>query len=127
MNRIKIRRALCLCIILILLSLMLIACDGNKLSGTYYSTDGIAQTFTFKGDTVSMSAFGINVTEHIRLMMTSSQSAIRCLEYHMIGSNHFLSPAIRFISAVRSLSRNRRKYAGSTSRKTDLKGNAQHD
>ena len=61
MNRIKIRRALCLCIILILLSLMLIACDGNKLSGTYYSTDGISQTFTFKGDTVTMSAFGINV------------------------------------------------------------------
>ena len=62
MNRIKIRRALCLCIILILLSLMLIACDGNKLSGTYYSTDGISQTFTFKGDTVTMSTFGINIT-----------------------------------------------------------------
>lgn len=62
MNGIKIRRALCLCMILILLSLLLTACGDNKLSGTYYSTDGISQMFTFKGDTVTMSAFGINAT-----------------------------------------------------------------
>ena len=62
MNGIKIRRALCLCMILILLSLLLTACGGNKLSGTYYCTDGISQTFTLKGDTVTMSSFGINAT-----------------------------------------------------------------
>lgn len=58
----KWRRLLCLCMALVLLSLLLTACGDSKLSGTYYSADGISQTFTFKGDTVTMSAFGINAT-----------------------------------------------------------------
>ena len=47
-----------LCIALIVLADMF----APKLSGTYYSADGISQTFTFKDDTVTMSAFGINAT-----------------------------------------------------------------
>ena len=51
MNRIKIRRALCLCMILILLSLLLTACGGNKPSGTM---DG----FTIEGKWKSIGSYG---------------------------------------------------------------------
>ena len=62
MNKTKTQRALCLLTALVLLSLLLTACSGSKLSGTYYSADGISQSFTFHGDQVTMSAFGINAT-----------------------------------------------------------------
>lgn len=55
----KIRLALCM--VLVLCAMLLTAC-GGRLSGTYYSTDGISQSFTFDGDTVTMSAFGINAS-----------------------------------------------------------------
>ncbi len=35
---------------------------GNSLKGTYTSEGLVAQTFTFDGDDVTMSAFGINVS-----------------------------------------------------------------
>lgn len=54
-------RAACLCMAALLLCTMLSAC-GSQLSGTYRSTDVIAQTFTFSGNTVTMSAFGINAS-----------------------------------------------------------------
>lgn len=43
------------------LALTLSAC-GGKLKGTYASEGLVAQTFTFDGDDVTMSAFGINVS-----------------------------------------------------------------
>lgn len=43
------------------LILTLSSCGGS-LKGTYASEGLIAQTFTFDGDNVTMSAFGINVT-----------------------------------------------------------------
>lgn len=43
------------------LILTLSSCGGN-LKGTYASEGLIAQTFTFDGDNVTMSAFGINVS-----------------------------------------------------------------
>ena len=43
------------------LILTLSACGGG-LKGTYASEGLVAQTFTFDGDDVTMSAFGINVT-----------------------------------------------------------------
>ena len=46
---------LCLCIVLA-------ACSGSKLSGTYKSKGLIAQSFTFDGDKITMSAFGINAS-----------------------------------------------------------------
>lgn len=44
----------CLCAVL------LVGCGSPKLDGTYYSQGPIAQTFTFDGDRVTMSAFGMN-------------------------------------------------------------------
>lgn len=35
---------------------------GGRLKGTYTSEGLVAQTFTFDGDDVTMSAFGINVS-----------------------------------------------------------------
>ena len=55
------RRILCLCLSLLLV-LTLTACGSTKLNGTYKSSDFIAQTFTFKDDKVTMSAFGINAS-----------------------------------------------------------------
>ena len=56
------RSGLCIALIVLAAVLLLNSCGGSKLSGTYYSADGISQTFTFKDDTVTMSAFGINAT-----------------------------------------------------------------
>ena len=52
-----IRIAIC-AMIVTLASTLLVACGGG-LSGTYYSADGL-QAFTFNGDNVTMSAFGVN-------------------------------------------------------------------
>ena len=41
---------------------MLTACGGSKLNGTYHSQGLISQSFTFDGDQVTMSAFGINAS-----------------------------------------------------------------
>ncbi len=54
------RHAAVLCLLILLVTLAVSACGSDKLSGTYSSTDLIAQTFTFNGDSVTMSAFGIN-------------------------------------------------------------------
>lgn len=58
MKKIKHGIALLLAVTLIL---TLSAC-GSKLKGTYVSEGLISQTFTFDGDDVTMSAFGINVS-----------------------------------------------------------------
>ena len=42
--------------------LLLTACGGGKPNGTYVSKGLVPQTYTFKGDQVTMSAFGINAT-----------------------------------------------------------------
>lgn len=46
---------------------MLTACGGSKLDGTYYSQGLISQSFTFDGDQVTMSAFGINASGTYKL------------------------------------------------------------
>lgn len=48
-------------LLIVSLVILLTAC-GGKLKGTYTSQKGIAQTFIFDGDNVTMSAFGINAT-----------------------------------------------------------------
>lgn len=40
----------------------LTACGGNELKGSYKSQGLAAQTFTFDGDEVTMSAFGLNAS-----------------------------------------------------------------
>ncbi len=58
----KKRVALPVAIALVALAVVLFAISGgSKLKGTYVSEEGISQTFTFNGDEVTMSAFGINV------------------------------------------------------------------
>ncbi len=64
-KRTHITRALACVLALVLLTTALTACGGGStLSGTYRSNDLIAQAFTFSGDTVMMSAFGINANGH---------------------------------------------------------------
>lgn len=48
---------LCLTVVCILT-----ACGSNDLKGSYKSQGLVAQTFTFDGDEVTMSAFGLNAS-----------------------------------------------------------------
>ena len=60
-------RTVALAALLIAAIVFLSACGGAKLSGTYSSADMVAQTFTFRGDTVVMSAFGVNAAGTYRI------------------------------------------------------------
>ena len=55
-------RLLSVLLTVILCVTMLTACGGSKLDGTYHSQGLISQSFTFDGDQVTMSAFGINAS-----------------------------------------------------------------
>ena len=55
-------RLLSVLLTVILCATMLTACGGSKLDGTYHSQGLISQSFTFDGDQVTMSAFGINAS-----------------------------------------------------------------
>lgn len=46
---------------------MLTACAGAKLDGTYRAQGLISQSFTFDGDQVTMSAFGMNASGTYRI------------------------------------------------------------
>lgn len=46
----------------IVMALLLTACGVGKPNGTYVAKGLISQSYTFKGDQVTMSAFGINAT-----------------------------------------------------------------
>lgn len=56
------RQLLSVLLAVILCATMLTACGGSKLDGTYRSQGLISQSFTFDGDQVSMSAFGMNAS-----------------------------------------------------------------
>ena len=55
-------RLLSVLLAVVLCATMLTACGGSKLNGTYHSQGLISQSFTFDGDQVTMSAFGINAS-----------------------------------------------------------------
>ena len=55
-------RLLSVLLAVVLCATMLPACGGSKLDGTYHSQGLISQSFTFDGDQVTMSAFGINAS-----------------------------------------------------------------
>ena len=55
-------RLLSVLLAVVLCATMLTACGGSKLDGTYHSQGLISQSFTFDGDQVTMSAFGINAS-----------------------------------------------------------------
>ena len=60
-------RLLSVLLAVVLCATMLTACGGSKLDGTYHSQGLIPQSFTFDGDQVTMSAFGINASGTYRI------------------------------------------------------------
>ena len=52
----------CLALLLAVIMMLSLTACGSGLKGTYYSEGFVSQTFTFDGDNVTMSAFGINVS-----------------------------------------------------------------
>ena len=60
-------RLLSVLLAVVLCATMLTACGGLKLDGTYHSQGLISQSFTFDGDQVTMSAFGINASGTYRI------------------------------------------------------------
>ena len=60
-------RLLSVLLAVVLCATMLTACGGSKLDGTYHSQGLISQSFTFDGDQVTMSAFGINASGTYRI------------------------------------------------------------
>jgi hypothetical protein len=58
----SIKKGLIITVAFCLVLTALAACSGGGLSGTYKSGGLISQSFTFKGDDVTMSAFGINAS-----------------------------------------------------------------
>ena len=57
-------RLLSVLLAVVLCATMLTACGGSKLDGTYHSQGLISQSFTFDGDQVTMSAFGVNASTY---------------------------------------------------------------
>ncbi len=74
----KMKRGIAL-LLAVTLILTLSAC-GSKLKGTYVSEGLVSQTFTFDGDDVTMSAFGINVSGKYKI----SDSQITII-YSLLG------------------------------------------
>ena len=60
-------RLLSVLLAVVLCATMLTACGGSKLDGTYHSQGLISQSFTFDGDQVTMSAFGVNASVTYRI------------------------------------------------------------
>ena len=60
-------RLLSVLLAVILCATTLTACGGAKLDGTYHSQGLISQSFTFDGDQVTMSAFGVNASGAYRI------------------------------------------------------------
>lgn len=77
----KMKKAGALSLLLVLV-LLLPSC-GNKLDGTYVSQGLIAQSFTFDGDEITMSAFGINASGTYKI--SSGQINIT---YSLFGSEY---------------------------------------
>lgn len=67
-------------LLLALTLILTLSSCGSGLKGTYASEGLIAQTFTFDGDNVTMSAFGINVTGKYKI--SGGQIAIT---YSLLG------------------------------------------
>ena len=60
-------RLLSVLLAVVLCATMLTACGSSKLDGTYHSQGLITQSFTFDGDQVTMSAFGVNASGTYRI------------------------------------------------------------
>ena len=60
-------RLLSVLLAVVLCATILTACGGSKLDGAYPSQGLISQSFTFDGDQVTMSAFGVNASGTYRI------------------------------------------------------------
>ena len=60
-------RLLSVLLAVVLCATMLTTCGGSQLDGTYHSQGLISQSFTFDGDQVTMSAFGVNASGTYRI------------------------------------------------------------
>ena len=63
----KMKKSISLLVILCIAATMLTTCGGSKLDGTYHSQGLISLSFTFDGDQVTMSAFGVNASGTYRI------------------------------------------------------------
>lgn len=67
----------------VILTLSLAGCGSGKLNGTYASQGLIPQTFTFDGDSVTMSAFGLQVSGKYRV-----EDGEILINYSMFGQEY---------------------------------------
>ncbi|MBR2594387.1 MAG: hypothetical protein IKD83_07210 [Firmicutes bacterium] len=77
------KKLACTTFAVILTVSLLTACGGSKLSGTYMSQDGFGQVFTFKGNNVTMSAFGISTTGEYEIKGDTIE-----ITYNLFGSDY---------------------------------------
>lgn len=77
------REKICAVILAVILLVLLTACGGSKLNGTYTSQSFISQTFTFDGNNVTMSAFGINAYGTYKISGNQIE-----ITYSMLGSEY---------------------------------------
>ena len=80
------RSGLCIALIVLAAALLLTSCGGDRLSGTYSSEGFVAQTFTFSGDSVTMSAFGINANGTYKI-----EGDTITISYTLFGSDYVWS------------------------------------
>ena len=76
-------RLLSVLLAVVLCATMLTACGGSKLDGTYRSQGLISQSFTFDGDQVTMSAFGVNASGTYRI-----EGDQIIITYHLYGQEY---------------------------------------
>ena len=89
MNGIRIQKKIAVGLIILCLVFSLTAC-GGKLSGTYVSTGLISQSFTFDGNNVTMSAFGINASGTYKI---DGDSII--ITYSIFGSEQSMTQSFK--------------------------------
>ena len=77
-----IRKKIQVVLLIVLLTLILCSC-GSKLKGTYTSQGLIPQTFTFDGNEVTMSAFGIKASGTYRIKDDQIE-----ITYSLFGSDY---------------------------------------
>lgn len=77
-------------VLVILCMVFLLTACGNKLSGTYASTGVISQTFSFNGDSVTMSAFGIDTSGTYKI---DGDTII--ITYNLFGSEQSMTQSFK--------------------------------
>ncbi len=77
------KEKICAVILTVMLLVSLTACGSSTLKGTYTSQSLISQTFTFDGNNVTMSAFGVNACGTYKILGNQIE-----ITYSMLGSEY---------------------------------------